>query len=559
MRMNRLLSAVLLVAAASACENALEVDNENNPDRKRVLAKPADVEGLAASQFQQIVDATTGNLARTHTGMLTAAFENASGLANNGLGPRSFMPRQPIGNGRGNAYEFENFADFRIHSGVARNMAAVLARAKTPGFTLGTTAGDEQRLRAWSHFVRGVALGNLSLVYDSAGIPRPQDEPLFIPPLEGYKAVNAEALANFDSALVYARMSGTSALPGGWLTGPGGANVSAADFIRVIRSYKARMRVGVARTPTERAAVDWNQVVADARSGIAADLVANMNPSAGWDYQWLASTLHFRDANWHQMTYYIIGMADASGGYDAWLATNRDDRRPFLIVTPDLRFPRGATRADQVRGKQGAAKNDTTPAVRDTVLRYFRNRDPGLDQASTGWQASFYDHYRWRAFADAGRIGPFPIFTRAENDMLAAEGLIRSGSIAAADTLIDRYRTRNGLPALSGVVTTATDPVPGGASCVPRVPVGPNFTSTACGTVFEAMKWEKRMETAFTTYGAWFFDSRGWGDLPEGTPVHWPVPYQELDARRKPIYDQGGAGKPGGATASSYGFGTGSR
>lgn len=543
MRMHRSLAALLLIAAAGACENALEVENRNNPDRARVLAKPADVQGLAASQFQQIIFATTGTIARTHTGMLTAAFENASGLANNGLGPRSFLPRQPIGNGRGNAYEFENFADFRIHSGVARNMASVLARAKAPDFTLGTTAGDEQRLRAWAHFVNGVALGNLSLVYDSAGIPRPSDDPLAIPPLEGYQAVNAEALANFDSALVYARKSGTTALPSGWLTGPGGASVSAANFVRIIRSYKARMRAVVARTPTERNAVNWNEVILDATNGLTADLTVNMNPSAGWDYQWLASTLHFRDANWHQMTYYIIGMADISGGYDAWLATDRDARKPFLIVTPDARFPQGATRAAQV----------SAPG------KYFRNRDPGLDQAATGWQASWYDHYRWRAFANAGRVGPLPIFTVAENNMLAAEGYIRTADIDAATALIDRTRTANGLLPLSGIVTTATDPVPGGASCVPRVPTGPGFTSTTCGTVFEAMKWEKRMEIAYTTYGAWFLDSRGWGDLPEGTALQWPVPNQELDARRKPIYDLGGAGQPGSAGMSTYGFGNGNR
>ena len=29
----------------------------------------------------------------------------------------------------------------------------------------------------------------------------------------------------------------------------------------------------------------------------------------------------------------------------------------------------------------------------------------------------------------------------------------------------------------------------------------------------------------------WYLDSRGWGDLPEGTALFWPVPYQELQVR----------------------------
>jgi hypothetical protein len=73
------------------------------------------------------------------------------------------------------------------------------------------------------------------------------------------------------------------------------------------------------------------------------------------------------------------------------------------------------------------------------------------------------------------------------------------------------------------------------------------------------MKWEKRLESAYTTYGAWYLDSRGWGDLPEGTPLSWPVPFQELDARKKPIYDLGGVGQPGGAAPSLYGFGSGQK
>jgi hypothetical protein len=62
------------------------------------------------------------------------------------------------------------------------------------------------------------------------------------------------------------------------------------------------------------------------------------------------------------------------------------------------------------------------------------------------------------------------------------------------------------------------------------------------------------METAFTGYGQWYFDGRGWGDLPEGTAVHWPTPNQELDARLKPLYNLGGIGGRDGAARGTYGF-----
>jgi starch-binding outer membrane protein, SusD/RagB family len=551
MRFIRYLAAATLVGAAAGCAD-LEVVNPNNPDRPRVLASPADVEGLASGQFQQIVLATLGSTVRAQTGMMTASFMNASTLANNGMGPRGLIPRVTLDNQPGNAYDFENFNDFSILSSVARNSADILARAKSAEFTLGPgRAGDEARLQAWAHFVSGVAHGYLSLVYDSAGIARFTDARADIPPLSSYQEVNQFALAQFDSALVYLDRPGVTTLPAGWLTGAGGVEVSTAEFRRVVRSFAAKMRADVARNLEERQAVNWQQVIADANAGIQSNLNVRLSPANGWDYQWLATTLHFRDPNWHQMTYYIIGMADVSGQFANWLAQPRDDRPFFTIVTPDLRFPQGATRAEQTR----PSGDDDSPLPEG---QYFRNRNPGKDANTTGWRASQYDHYRFRGLSDAGRIGNLPFFTQAENDMLAAEGHIRTNNVAAAAALIDRTRTRAGLPALAGVVTSATQPVPGGAQCVPQAPIGQG-NSVVCGNIMEAMKWEKRMETAYTTYGAWFFDHRGWNDLPVGTSVHWPVPWQESNARGLRPYNIGGVGREGGATTNTYGYGVGNR
>ena len=58
-----------------------------------------------------------------------------------------------------------------------------------------------------------------------------------------------------------------------------------------------------------------------------------------------------------------------------------------------------------------------------------------------------------------------------------------------------------------------------------------------CGSLLEAMKYEKRMETAYTGYIQWLVDSRGWGDLPVNTIIEWPVPFQEMQARQQPYYN----------------------
>lgn len=538
MRFPRYLAVAAIGVSLAACD--LEVTNLNNPDRDRILASSADVEALASSQFQQIVNATHGNFNSASGQMATASFMNTSSLANAGMGPRSAIPRGQIDNAVGNNFTTENFREYRILSGVARNGADILIAMQGDEFAL-PSAAAENRLKAVTHFVYGLSYGYISLAYDSSGIARPTDEQGFQPPLEGYEEVNAFALEQMDSALAVAGR-GMSDVPGDWLAGPGAPTISVDEFMRIVHSYSAQLRASVARNPTERAAVDWGAVVADAQNGIQEDFVVQMDPNSGWDYNWLDSQLHFRDANWHQMNYYIIGMADTSGEYGNWLATDRDSRQYFVIQTPDERFPDGATRDDQTR----PAADDDDPLPEG---QYFRNRNPGKDEGSSGWRASMYDHYRFKAFADADGIGPFPLLTKAEIDMLEAEGHIRNSNPGAAVPLINEYRVDAGLEPV-----TASG-VPASPECVPMVPQGTSGSDTACGNLMHAMMWEKWMETAFTSYGAWFFDNRGWGILPEGTAIHWPVPNQELDARQLPIYSLGGAGNPGASVPSIFGFG----
>jgi hypothetical protein len=78
--------------------------------------------------------------------------------------------------------------------------------------------------------------------------------------------------------------------------------------------------------------------------------------------------------------------------------------------------------------------------------------------------------------------------------------------------------------------------------------------------MFEAMKWEKRIEEAYTHFAPWYLDMRGWGDLPEQTALFWPVPYQDLQARGYAVSEIYGAGIGAGnapnsaAGKSTYGW-----
>lgn len=541
----RFLSSSLLAFGLIACKDTLVVDNLTDPDRDRALARPSDVEAFIGSTYAQIQNATLGGSNEAlQTQMQVMGMENTSALANFAMGPRGAIPRTPIENTRNSTGGAGSYRDFVVLERAARMATIGIARMKV--LTLGSAAADA-RVRSFARFSQGVALGNLALVFDSAAIVSEDDDPQAIVPLSPYQAVMDRALVLLDSAIVIARAApGAFPLPTAWINGQA---LDTTGYFRFIRSYKARFRAGVARTPAERAAADWTTIIADANTGITADFNIAMNPTAGWDVIWPVQAYATGPANWHQMSQFWMGMADGSGGYDSWLATAPGSRAPFLVVSADRRFPQGASRAAQIA--------DTLRAGYRTFsgFPYVRNRQSGEDQPGQPLQISMYDFYRSRAFFVAGRIGNYPVMTRAEIRLLAAEGYIRLSQWAAATARIDSSRVTNGgLPTVSAMTDT-TSAIPGAGACVPRVPdAAAAFTASKCGTLWDALKWEYRMETMYAGYGMWYFAGRGWGDLPEGTALYWPVPYQEMDTRRQAFYPAGGKGLAGGAPAGNYGL-----
>jgi hypothetical protein len=388
-------------------------------------------------------------------------------------------------------------------------------------------------------------MGYTALIYDSAGIAIPGLASGESPPLSDHAEVMTAALAYLDSALKYAAPEADAAggfpTPAAWMSGK---SLSRTEFIQLVHTMKARFRAEVARTPAERDAVDWTAVIADAEAGLQADILVTVGASSGWFIGFEGNQMHV-DATWSQITPMIFGFADTSGAYDAWLQKPLTQRDYILIQTPDKRWPQGSDRATQRANSPNPGGYTSRP--------YISNRS-GTDSPGDAWGTSFYNFHRFRYIALASNTGTFPEFLKTETDLLAAEGYLRTGNIAAAAAKIDLSRVSRGeLPKLTGVVTSLTDPVPGGNACVPRVPQPPSFTTTACGNILEALKWEKRMETAFQKMGAWYFDSRGWGDLAQGTAIQYPVPFQELDARGLPYYDLGGGGLSS-AAKGTYGF-----
>jgi hypothetical protein len=316
------------------------------------------------------------------------------------------------------------------------------------------------RMRAFAYLIAGQSLGMVSLAYDSASIADEAINTTDIPGLSGAAEVNAKAIEYLDSAVVIAGR-GMDALPNTWISG---VALNQADFVRLARSYRARYRAGVARTPAERAALNWAAIIADATNGISADHNISINGQTGWGAGFDAGQIYVT-GGWHSVPMKYVGMADSSGAYQAWVATPAASRRAFLVQTLDGRWPAGGTRAAQ----QALSTNNII------APRYLRNRPTGDDVVIAGDGESFYDHRRYGLTqSNTSVAGPYTDMSKTEMDMLAAEGYIRTGQAALAEPLIDISRLRNGLPSVVGV---GAGVVPGGAACVPKLPNG------TCGTL----------------------------------------------------------------------------
>lgn len=586
--------ALAAVLGAAACE--MEVPNENEPSRTQIKAQVADLENFLGTTYRRWHQGLYGFTSNVWGMANVMSFENFSTLSNNCQGQRVGIPRPMNDNQVGNVCATEQARVYTIASEAARGASDVLVRMGESGFTFGT-AGKDARARAFAQFIRGISLGYLAMVYDSAAIVSPDD------PVEGgtavpqelshWSAVVAAAMEAFDASL--AASTGMDNLDANWMfwagtgTGTGAVAMPAAEFVKIVRSYRARIRASVARTPAERAAVDWDAVIADAQAGITVDhriatTQTNNNltgPNNTWVNQWYSYT------TWHQMTPFIFGMADTSGSYAAWIEQPlnvRGEGSKFFLITPDQRFPQGDTRAAQQEDFRlaGSTQSSGCSTANSVCKRFFRNRDVADPPSSPAWGGSQYDHtrhYSWRTAGAGGnaQTGPFPFFTKAELDLLAAEGYFRKGDYASAAALVNVTRTACGpddVPAgctarpvgngrvgdpgggLAPAPADATSPVPGSAAgCVPKRPVNASSAgggTITCGTLWDALKWEKRIETAFTHFAGWFFDGRGWGDLVQGTPLDWAPPFAELQARFRvgsQIYTA-----PAVAPASTYGW-----
>lgn len=516
-RFARSLLAVVGGATLAASCQSLEVTNPNTPDVGAVFGSGQNLEAALLGSWRAFWGVAQG--ARTNP---TYPVKQLSILGNemtsadvaDALSAVTAEPRFAIDN-RNQGGWTNRKPWYDLYESMASAREAYQAMADQ-GLKVGVVSAaipegaDTQRSRVFAKFMIGVNTIYLGLLFDQAYLTDETTNPsTHVYELKPYQQVTENGIRILREAIAEARAARDFTLPANLINGQ---TYTRDEFIRVMHSYIIRARVYGARTPQERAAVNWGQVLAQLDSGIVtrnfaqqADLTIGATLSTYYQYSYLQTNGRTNTR--------LLGPADTSGEYQRWLARPLGERNQITIVTPDRRI-HAASGPTAAGTRFGYLATQSMPTTNGTYM-HSRYR-------SVRYLVAPLNNYH--------STGLITTMSVDEMKYIRAEALIRLNRQAEALPLINPTRVAAGL----APVTVAGPP--NDRACVPKRDDG------TCGDLFDALQYEKRIDLFPTEALISFADARGWGKLLPGTPIHFPVHGRELELFGFPYYTIGGGG-----------------
>jgi hypothetical protein len=380
---------------------------------------------------------------------------------------------------------------------------------------------DTPRARVWARFMLGMSQIYIGVIFDRGFVTDETTDLSFLQgggftpgqfpvPFSPYREVVTAGIANLQRAIADARQAPNFTLPIEWVNQQ---TINRDELVRIMNGYVVRGLVYVARTPAERAAVDWARVleltapanVITRDFGVQADQSKDGTTSSFLQYTQLMTDARINN--------HLIGPSDTSGAYQRWLAAPLEQRVEFQVRTPDRR----------VHGAGGPA----------TAGKYFSQ--PASQTQNQARGTYLLSRYRGQRYGtNYYQTGFIPTMTLVEMDLIRAEALLRLNRAAEAVPLINKTRTATGTTGgeLPPVTAAGTGSLP---TCVPRKENG------ACGDLMDAMLYEKRVELHAIEAILHWADWRAFGKLPRGSLMQFPVHGRELQTLGLPVYTFGGS------------------
>lgn len=490
------LAAAAMLLVAGACSAPLDIKNNDAPDVLRVLATPNDVKSVAASSLNTWY---VGAVAVDPYLMFEVTSNHATAnYGNFGMRYNNEEPRTPYDNNSSSGdavVALDPWNSFYGSLGAANDaMKAFKAGVKL------TNDAETDQYKTLAIFVQALSLGELGLIFDKAFVvdENTTDKPSLVP----YTAVITAALAKYDAAI--------AASTGKTYTYPASVfpldkvTFSATTLNRIANTMAARTLAYSARTLAETNALSWSRILGYAEKGISGSVGAPFDftivgdggiswwndamgaPNSTWGVAVCTKTINMMAPN---VPWPFTGTKVApTGTYDKRLSADY----PFDDNTGDVKPGHGDfAYFGSVFGNPARGIWKQSPYI------YTRYYYMGWD-----WATSYQ--------------GPMPYTLAAENDLLIAEALARTGGdLARAATLINKTRvTRGGL-----TPATAAD---------------------GAAKLLQYIAYENDIEL-YSTGANGMYERRRIDNLQVGTVRHLPVPAKELETLGLPIYTFGGA------------------
>jgi hypothetical protein len=526
-RWTRLL-ALAGVVGASGCKS-LDVNNPNAPDAESAFSDPDAIAGLVTGGFR--------NWANTHESysgaLLLSTMADAHSASWNNFNIR-FYSSYGVECPERCGWVNNNLSPFRVeieaywygYYSVMSSAIDVLTAIRLNDIVI----GDEDRTylnEVGANMLQAMAMAEIAQNYDQGyafdenverdanGVPQVS----LVPRTE----VRDSAISEFDQTIALINAGGGFTTPSEWTGAVNGSSYSSAQLVRIIRTMQARLLAYFPRTAAENGTANWAQVATFASAGI----------SAGTPFEF---------------SYYQDGPCNTGdvvcSGVKNWgndISTTRVDTRLASLIAPESQeHPWPAAGNPQPSSVDARVGNGTWGPEDDFLgvgtlaedagagtdyawaeLAIFLPARGQFHQSNLGHVRYSFTAYPGYGLPGEDGTGVFPMYIPAVNDLLWAEGLIRSGGdLAMAATLINNTRVdRGGLSAAA-----AGDGV---------------------ATLLEYLQYEQDIE--LLGIGATpFYNRRRIDGLHPMTPRHMPVPAKELTLVGMPLYSFGGPANPEG-------------
>jgi hypothetical protein len=566
-QLKRIVAGAWLALATTACYSLEVPTTFDDLTREAVTQDPTLIEHVLASQGVTLF-AAIANRGRPWTALEVMGERLTSSSDLHNMWATSREPREQLENQVGTtAINSDPWALLYEANSSATEMQRVLRDNNLRIIDPNTQNDNTTRAIAWAKFIQGVSHGYLALLFDRAAIVNVDVDLSVVPdlPLVEYTEVRDSALKWLNESAVLAQTN-TFTFPNTnerWFWNLGVTNNA---FSELVNSFIARVMVYSARTPQERAEIDWNQVLIHLDRSIKTDFGLGgdgTRPDEVLNYEYKGIAFNppgggngrqLQNAARADMR--LLGPADTlvleSGKtqYQEWLEKvstpdGRDTTVGFIIASPDQRIQLSTAVGNDplkpiffryttlpANGTLPGAGTPMQPPERGLYYRdspYYSSSMLDQPNETEGGRNTSGE------LADIREV----VFRVSEIDLLKAEALIRLNRAVEAVPLINKYREPfGGLPAV-----TDLGPPPG-PGCVPKRWDG------SCGDLWDALMYEKRIQT-FGSHGLipWA-DGRGWGCLLPGTLTELPIPARQLDLMGQPNYTFGGQpGQRGSAPA----------